>query len=150
MKNISLTHALIAAFLAGNISMSYAQITTSKQIGEGGTNVGGIVGEGSTNVGGSEDGISIYSMNPWNSGVLRTIKKTKQSATDNFADNKLETAIKIYVLQLEKISQTASIPELQLSWTKKIADRTLDLADRLNATIINQDDRIIWCMKYSI
>ena len=144
MKKSLLTPAIFAALIAsGSISSSFAQSKIKLQA-EGGTNVGisNLCNEGGSNVGGSEDGISIYSINPWNSGILRTIKHTKQSATDNFADNKIETAIKIYEFQLEKISMTASAPELQLSWTKKIADRTLDLTSRLDASIKNQDDRI--------
>ncbi len=137
MKTFSLSPALIAALLAGTPTVCLAQTYPGNVRG-----VSPLAEKGGSNIGGSEDGISIYSVNPWNTGILRTIKRTKQSATDNFADNKLETAIKIYELQLEKISATASIPELQLSWTKKIADRTLDLASRLEVSIKNQDDRI--------
>jgi hypothetical protein len=157
MKPFSLSPALIAALVASSsASVCFAQInvsTSMKPSDKGGTNVGGIIGEGSTNtggytigegstnVGGSEDGINIYSVNPWNSGIENAIRETKLSATYNFADNNIETAIKIYELQLEKISQTASNPEYQLSWTKKIADRTLDLTSRLDVSIKSADDR---------
>lgn len=171
MKTFSLSPAVIAVLVAGSSSPCLAQTSKAKSLngktmiakqtrkGEGSTNVGGITmenGEGSTNtggytfeareggtnVGGSEDGINFVA-NPWDTGVIRIMERAKRSAAYNFADNKTDTAIKMLELQLEAVVQDANkYPDLNLSWTKKVANRTLEMAGRLEAEIKNPDDRV--------
>jgi len=141
MKKITLTQAMILGLLA---SQAYSHISFAQ-----GTNVGGkptiVTGdhESGTNTGGSEDGLPIgNTVDEWNTGIIQIIEDAKQSATESFNDNQIETAIRIYHNQLEVISNAASIPELHLSWTNKIASRTLELAGSLDPIAAAKEDRL--------
>jgi hypothetical protein len=87
------------------------------------------VSEGGSNVGGSEDHFA--QNDPWADGVVDTLIEQEQIAVQAFADGNTVLAISHYKNGLEQVLQTAANPQNRLSWTYKMAERNLLLANRL-------------------
>jgi hypothetical protein len=90
--------------------------------------------EGGSNVGGSDDHFGTDATDPWADGVVDTLIEHAQIAVQAFADGSTQLAIQHYKKGLELILQTANAQQNRLSWTYKISERTLELANRLEAS----------------
>ena len=102
------------------------------------------VSEGGSNVGGSEDHFA--QIDPWADGIVDVLSEQEQIAVQAFAagGNTL-LAISHYKNGLIQVLQTANQPQYRLSWTYKVAERALNLANALEnsaraaASIENRD-----------
>lgn len=89
--------------------------------------------EGGSNVGGSEDHTASTYNDPWSDGVVDTLTEYQLIAVQNFADGNTLLAIQQYKTGLEEVLRTARTQQNRLSWTYKMAERSLELSSRLEA-----------------
>lgn len=69
----------------------------------------------------------------WNDGIVEKLHRWDYAAAQSFADADPKRAISHYKSGLMEILDTASLDQHRLSWTFKMAERTLALVERLQA-----------------
>lgn len=98
-------------------------------------------GEGGTNSGGTDVQYRAVTNDPWNDGVVDILNHKDYLAVQAWADGEPARAIHIYREGLLEVLSTATATEHRLSWTYKMAERTLALVDRLQALPVDNLER---------
>lgn len=127
LKPLALGMLAITAILGGTDIASAQTITLAP--------------EGGSNVGGANDHYQMSSVDPWVDGIVDTLSEQRMIAIQNFADGNMLMGIHQLKQGLTTVIETASNPASRLSWTYKMAERTLKLADRLQAVSNPSDDK---------
>jgi hypothetical protein len=94
--------------------------------------------EGGSNVGGSDDQIRVT--NEWCDDVADSLKQFETVAIGKWADGSPALSIELYKQGLSQIMERATdSPSSRLTWVYRIAERELQLADRLSAASASYD-----------